>query len=154
VREIEIRRADAEVDARRRLDAVRASAVVHVVQVETQDVGLRTARLELQRDQRFMRLPDRSPRRVVAQVETTRELLRDRRCARGLTASARDRARDRERVDAPVLPEAPVLGGDRRLAHHRSDGGKGDRDAQAVPAVVLQHRSAGVEHDRAGQRAP
>ena len=82
VSEIEIRRSDSEVHARRGLDAVRAAAVVDVVQVELEDLRLRAIRLELQRDERLMRLAQGERGRIVRKVEPSRKLLGDRRRAR------------------------------------------------------------------------
>ena len=82
VSEIEIRCAYPEVHARRGLDAVRAAAVVDVVQVELEDLRLRAIRLELQRDERLMRLAQGERGRIVRKVEPPRELLGDRRRAR------------------------------------------------------------------------
>src|SRR5207253_6253863 len=109
VSEIEIRCAYPEVHARRGLDAVRAAAVIDVVQVELEDLGLRAIRLELQRDERLMRLAQGERGRIVRKVEPPRELLGDRRRARRRRGV--ERAADRDRVDAEVPQEPTVLRG-------------------------------------------
>ena len=148
--EVEVRRADAEVQARRGLDAVRPAAVVDVVQVEREQLALRAVRLELQRERGLVELAQGERLARVGEVKPPRELLGDRGSAGALVAGAQRGACDRDRVHAGVLEEAAVLGGDRRLQHPRRDAVEGDRDAHAVLRRALEHGAVGVEHHRPG----
>ena len=108
--EVEVRRADAEVQACRRLDAVRPAAVVDVVQVEREQLALRAVRLELQRERGLVELAQGERLARVGEVKPPRELLLDRGSAGALVAGAQRGACDRDRVHAGVLEEAAVLG--------------------------------------------
>ena len=150
MREVEVARADPKVDAGCGLDAVRLSTVVHVVEVEAEDLRLRAVRFELERDRGLMRLADEKRRVIVREVEPAGELLRDRGRARWPHPVA-EGARDSERVDSRMTLEAAVLGRDRCLEHCRRDRVERDWNADAVAAVVCEHGPVGVDHDRARQ---
>ena len=111
-----------EVDARGLLDAVRAVPEVDGVEIGGEDLVLLPPLLELPGERRFEEL---APDRLLArQVRVLDELLRDRRAALH-DAAMRDVGPERPRhaahVDAAVLVEALVLGGDDRVLHPRRD---------------------------------
>src|SRR5439155_25996306 len=81
LREVEIPRAHAEVHARRGLDPVGAASVVDVVEVQLEDLVLRPARLELQCQERLVKLAHAEGVARIAEVETARELPGERRRA-------------------------------------------------------------------------
>src|SRR5581483_6528922 len=116
--ERELGRLDIEELARRGRDAVRAGAEVDVVQVQVEDLVLRELRLELEREDEFLRLAlEASLRR---QQQLLDDLLRDR--ARTLddlavTHVGDQRARDARDVDPGVAVEVGVLGGEKREAN-------------------------------------
>ena len=86
--------------------------------------------LELPRQRRLLQLARHRP--LVARQRVLDELLRDRRAALdgALVPDVRpERARHAADVDAAVLPEALVLGGDDRLLHPRRDRRAGHEDA-------------------------
>ena len=147
LREIELARRDAEVGASRRLDAVGAAAVVDLVEVGLEDLVFRVVRLELEREQRLARLAERQ-RVAGVEVERARELLRDGRCAGTDGRERRGRAHDRQGVDPGVLPEALVLGCDRRGDGDGSDVLEADRDVEAVRGLAVQHGAFAIEHHR------
>jgi len=95
-----------------------------------------------------MRLSHRERRHVVREVETPRELLGDRRRA-GWRRRVRERATDRDGVNADVLEEAAILRRDRRLEHPRGDAIDGRRDPDAGAHVALENVPVGVEDDGA-----
>ena len=81
-----------------RLDPVRAVAEVHVVAVEGEDLALRVALLDLDREDRFLDLP--LPRLVERQEQVPGELLRQRARARALAVDDVARRRDDDARDA------------------------------------------------------
>ena len=87
------RRPLVEIHARGRLHPVRAVPEVHVVAVEGQDLALRVALLDLDREDRFLDLP--LPRLVERQEQVARELLRERARAGALPVDDVARRRDR-----------------------------------------------------------
>jgi hypothetical protein len=105
----------AEIVVRRRRDPVVAAAHVGAVEVELQDLVLGQVELEPDREKGFLDLA--LQRALVRQEQVLGELLGDGRAALHLPASriARHRPDGADRVDAPMLEEAPVLGGERRL---------------------------------------
>ena len=94
-----------------RLDAVRAVAEVHVVAVEGEDLALRVALLDLDREDRFLDLP--LPRLVERQEQVPGELLRQRARARALAVDdvARRRDHDARNAQAEVAVEPRILRG-------------------------------------------
>ena len=148
-------RAHAEVAPCGRLDAIRAAPVVDVVEVGLEQIALRMACLELERDQRFASLAQQRWSVVVGEVHAPRELLCERRRAarpRPRRRAVRERPRDRERVDAGMDPEPLVLGGDRGLDRDRRDLIERDRDAGALGGVTQQRDAVAVDDERAGHR--
>ncbi len=114
--EREIARVLPEQARRHRLDAVEACAEIHAVQVELEDLRLAQARLEHERDDGFLQLA--ADRSLVREEQRARELLCQRRCALArfaLTHVVEHRARKPQRIDAGVVVEPAVLGGDERV---------------------------------------
>jgi hypothetical protein len=108
-----------EVGARRRGEAVRALAEVDLVQIQLEDLLLAQRVLDAQREQDLDDLARVGA--LVRQEELARELHRDR--ARTLLLAAGEQVRHRgarhaDRVDADVLEEAGVLGGEHGVLHH------------------------------------
>jgi hypothetical protein len=112
---------DAEVLAAGRLDPIGAAAEVDLVQVAGEDVALVELALELDRQDRLLELALERPLR--GQVRELDVLLGDGRAALLRLAVAQDRlvegATDADRVDAAVVEELAVLGGEHRLDQHR-----------------------------------
>ena len=115
-REIDVARRFAEIELRRRVDAEGAAAHVGAVEIELQNLVLRQPRFEPQREERLLHLAlDRS---FVVQKQVLRELLGDRGAALHHAAGPRvggDGAQGAGHVDAEMLVEAPILGGEHRL---------------------------------------
>ena len=133
----------AEVQPRRRLDAVRAVAEVHLVAVDREDLFLRVPLLDLDRENRLLDLP--LERLLLGEAElilqVARELLGQR--ARALRAPPLDDVGQRGDRDAPdVDPEVPVefgvLGGDDALAQQWVDVVVADDDA-ALGGELADH---------------
>jgi hypothetical protein len=138
-----------EVGPRGHLDAEGVVEEGHRVEVGLQDLLLGVHELDLQGRDRFLRLAiERQRAADLLRVEVARELLRDRRAA---LAPAAQRVQDRRagaaEVDAVVLVEAPVLGGDQGIDH-----GLGDlRERHPLPVEPLefgQHHAVGGHHHR------
>ncbi len=106
----------AEVELRRRLDAERAAAHIGAVEIELQDLVLGEIGFQPQRQEGFLDLA--LDRALVRQEQVLGELLRERRAALhdGVGAEVLDKRADgAEHVDAEMLEEATVLGGEHRL---------------------------------------
>ena len=144
-----------EVEPRRRLDAVRAVAEVHLVAVDREDLFLRVALLDLDREDRLAHLA--LERLLLGEPElllqVARELLRER--ARPLRAPPLEDVGERGDEDAPdVHAEVPiefgVLGGDDRLPQQRVDVVVADHDAPLRGELTDHLAAAGGD---AGDRA-
>ncbi len=106
----------AEVVVRRGRDPERAAAHVGAVEVELEDLALGQVELEPDGEEGLLDLALEGA--LVREEQVLGELLRDGRPALHHAAAARvdgERPRGADRVDAPVLEEAPVLSGERRL---------------------------------------
>ena len=93
-----------------------AAAHIGAVEIELEDLVLGQVELEPERQERFLDLA--LERALVGEEEVLGELLRDRGAALHDAAAAgvdRHGAEGADRVDAPMLVEAPVLGRERRL---------------------------------------
>ena len=114
--EIDVARRLAEVEVRRRVDAEGAAAHIGAVEVELEDLVLGEARFEPQGEERLLDLALDGA--LVAQEQVLGELLGDRGAALDDAAGARighDGAERAGDVDAEMLVEAPVLGGEHGL---------------------------------------
>ena len=112
----------AEVQLRRRLDAVGAVAEVHLVAVEREDLLLGVALLDLHRQQQLLDLA--LPGLLVGEEQLAGELLGQRAGAAGLAHLDQvgdDGAGQPGEAQAEVLEEAGVLGGQDGLAHLQRD---------------------------------
>ena len=101
---------------RRAVDAEGAAAHIGAVEIELEDLVLGQARLEPDREERLVDLALDGA--LVAEEQVLRELLGDRRAALPHAAGLRvgdKRAEGAGDVDAEVIVEAAVLGGERRL---------------------------------------
>ena len=155
LRQVEMPCTDAEMEPRRRRDAVGAASVVDVVEVALEQVAFGVACLELECDQRLAGLAHERRRAVVGQIEAPRELLGDRRStARPGLVHRRigQRAGDGERVDPGVRPEAMVLCRDGGQHGERRDVLECHRYAQTSRRVPGQGRSVAVNDERPGGR--
>ena len=106
----------AEVELGGRLHAERAAAHISAVEIEFQDLALGQMRLEPHGQKRFLDLALDGA--LVRQEQVFGELLRNGRTALHHARRARvDRQRTEEpdRIDAQMVPEAAVLGGERGL---------------------------------------
>ncbi len=128
-----------EVRPRGGLDAVGPAPVVGGVEIARKDEVLVLRGTHLHGDEQLGRLA--LERLLLAQVSVLHELLRDGRAALRLTALCHlhDRSGDAHRVDAPVLLEAGVLGGDHRVLHRLGD----LRDRHDLP---VEAAAAGDDH--------
>ncbi len=120
----------AEVSARSRLHAVVAVAQVHLVQIDFEDLVLAERVLDADGQKRLPHLAAQGL--VVAEKGLARQLLGNRRPA--LRAAARAKIRDECPADAPavqavVLVEAPVFGGQHGMNQVRRNVGEAHRDA-------------------------
>ena len=112
----------AEVELRRRLDAVGAVAEVHLVAVEREDLLLGVALLDLHREQQLLDLA--LPGLLVGEEQLAGELLGQRAGAAGLAHLDQvgdDGAGQPGEAQPEVLEEAGVLGGEDGLAHLQRD---------------------------------
>ena len=112
----------AEVQPRRGLDAVDAVPEIHLVAVEREDLVLRVALLDLDREDGFLDLP--LPRLFVGEEQLAGELLGQRARAAGLPPLEdvlHQRDDDAGNAEAEVLLEAGVFGGEDRLLQLRRD---------------------------------
>ena len=105
-----------EIELRRGIDAERAAAEIGAVEIQLQNLVLGEPRLQPDREERLLDLALDGA--LVRQEQVLGELLGDRGAALHHAAGARvrhQRAERAGRVDAEVLVEAAVFGGERRL---------------------------------------
>ena len=121
-----------EVRQRRRLDAVGAAAEINRVQIQLEDLFLRTAVGQLQRDDRLARLAQE--RRLVPDEGVLHVLLRDRAAALvTVTEDVRERrARDASDRDPGIAVEGAILGRDDRMLKIERHVAERDRDPIGV----------------------
>ena len=108
----------AEIILRRRLDAVGAAAEIGAVEIELEDLGLGVVVLEIDRDERFLDLAGERP--LGREEHVLGELLSQRATAlydRVVLRVGSDSAECAHHVDAEMLEEAPILGGEGGLDH-------------------------------------
>ncbi len=106
----------AEIELRGGLDADGTAAEIGAVEVHLQDLPLREARFEQEREEQFLQLALERP--LGGQEQVLGELLGQRRAALHHLVRAcvfDQRARRAEDVDAEVLEEAPVFSSERRF---------------------------------------
>ena len=116
LRQVDLAHGLAEVELRGRLHAEGAAAQIGAIEIHLEDLELREAGLEQQGEEGLLDLA--RERALERQEQVLGELLGDRRAALHHVVGARvleQRARGAEDVDAEVLEEAPVLGGQRGL---------------------------------------
>lgn len=138
-----------EVGARRHLDAVGVVEEGHGVQVGLQDLVLGVQPLDLERGDRLLDLArERGRAADVLGVEVARELLGDGGAALLVAAQrAHQRRRRAPPVQAEVVVEAVVLGGDQGIDHRPGD--RVERHPLAVhPAVFGQQAPVGGQQLR------
>ncbi len=114
--EIDVARRLVEIEMRRAVDAEGAAAHIGAVEIEFQNFVLGEPRLQPDREERLVDLALDGA--LVAQEQVLRQLLGDRRAALTDTAGLRvgqQRAKGAGDVDAEMVVEAAVLGGERRL---------------------------------------
>src|SRR5262252_9284796 len=114
--EVYVARGLVEIKLRRRIDAERAAAEIGAVEIEFEDLVLRQPYLKPQREKRFLDLALDGA--LVRQEQVLGQLLADGRTALHHAAGARvreHRAEQAGKVDAKMLVEPPVFGGERRL---------------------------------------
>jgi hypothetical protein len=133
-----------EVHARGGRDAVRVRAEEDQVRVDLEHLALRPALLDLVGEQRLAHLAARAPLAAdLVGQEVARDLLRDRRRAlddaAGLPVDPRG-AHHRGEIEAAVLEEAHVLGGEDRLHQARRQIVDGDELAVADVGAVLERQ--------------
>ena len=115
-RQVDVAHRLVEVEMRRAVDAEGAAAHVGAVEIELQDFVLGQPRLEPDRQEGFVDLALDGA--LVAQEQVFGQLLGDRGAALAHAAGLRvgdQRARGAGDVDAEMIVEAAVLGGERRL---------------------------------------
>ena len=150
----------AEVDLGRRLHAVGAVAEIDVVGVDGEDLLLSEVLLDLVRQDGLADLAEDVA--LVTDEHQLGHLLRDGRAALDHVARlevGEGGADDAERVDAVVLEEAIVLGGDERLHHVLRDLVVGQDDALlqvelADELALRREHAAGARWLVVGERAP
>ena len=138
----------AEIAARRHLDAPGAAAEIDGIEVELENLRLGQRVLEARGDDHLADLALVGD--VVADQQVLHHLLGDGRAAlrpSGLAKIADEGADQAALVDALVLEEAPVLGGDEGLLHEIGNGRERHPDA---PVACLEHvgesAALAVEH--------
>ncbi len=144
-----------EIEQRRGGDAVGAQSEINLIEIKLEDPVLRIGPLDAQREQGFLDLA--GDRQLVGQQEVLRHLLGDGRSALRPAAAAiilhvdHRGAADAGDVDAGVLVEVLVLGGDERVGdefRHRLD-----RQIEAsFVGVFRQQRAVGGVHPRHHRR--
>ena len=160
--EAELLRTLVEVEARCLVDAEHrlASAVaeVDVVEVDLQDLVLRHARVEQDCQRNLHELA--APRPLLREESRLHDLLVDRAAALGDAARAEvepERAGHADRIDADVMVEPHVLGGDERVRHEarqrRERHRRGDAPVDAVERPDAPRRAAPAGQ-KDGRRAP
>ena len=115
-REIDVARRLVEVEMRRAVDAEGAAAHIGAVEIEFQDFILGEPRLQPDRQKGFLHLALDGA--LVVEEQVLRQLLGDRRTALAHAAGLRvgdERARGAGDVDAEMIVETAVFGGERRL---------------------------------------
>ena len=115
-RQSDVARRFVEVEMRRAVDAEGAAAHIGAVEIEFQNLVLGEARLQPDREERLLHLALDGA--LVVEEQVLRQLLRDRRTALAHAAGLRvgdERARGAGDVDAEMVVEAAVFGGERRL---------------------------------------
>ncbi len=136
-----------EVGQRRGGDAVGIEAEENLVEVEFEDALLRVGLLDAQRQDRFLDLAVEGL--LGGEQEVLRHLLRDRRGADQPRAAAghvlQHGAGDAVKIEAGVLVEILVLGGDERLLD--AVGNRLDRQVEPALVGVLGHQLAVVGVD-------
>ncbi len=147
-----VREVDAEVGLRGGAEAVRALAEIDLVQVELQDLLLGELRFDADRQQDLVDLAHDGL--VARQEEIACELHRDR--ARALFLAApreigERRAREPDEVDAVMVVEARILGGEHRVLHHGGNPVERQRNAPLDPVPRDQHVVGGVDAQRHGR---
>ncbi len=139
----------AVVDLARRGEAVRALAEVDLVDVDLEDLVLGEFRLDLEGEQRLVQLSGQGFLRREEKVPG--HLHGDGACP--LAPPPGDQIRigrsyDADIIDAGMLVEPVVLGGEDRLLHHRRDVLDADRHAAFLAELADQDAVGGVDAQR------
>ena len=141
-------RALAEIFLRRRLDPIGARAEIDAVQIEFEDLVLRVAALEPEREDRLLDLARQ--RALLGQEQVLGELLGQRRAALDAAAAghvAQKRARHADRIDAVMVVKPPVLDGHERLGQIGRQVDEPDRRAARVAAIGDERAVIGEDGD-------
>ena len=152
-RQVDVARRLVEVELRRGVDAERAAAEIGAVEIELEDLVLGQARLQPDREERFLDLALDGA--LVGEEQVLGKLLGERRAALRHAAGAhvgQQRAEGAGDVDAEMLVEAAVFGRERRLDQRVGELLERDRivvlDAAAADfvaeAVEEGHRQLGL----------
>ncbi len=145
----QVRRALVEVDLGGSAHAIRTLPEEDAIQVLGEDFLLAELALDPQREEHFLELAaERAFRR---EERIARELHRDRAPALAHAACrhvGRERAHEPLPVDARVLEEPVILGGEERIHHHLRDVRRGDRDAALLADLGDQLAVTGVHGER------
>ena len=152
LRERQVLRMFAEVEPRRRLDAVRAVAEVNLVRVQLEDLVLGEVLFDLDREQRLVDLA--APALLRRQEDQFGELLCQRRRALDLLAGdevLESGAQDRLRADPAVLVKVGVFRGDDRVDQRRRHVALGNDDP-LLDRVLGEGNAVAVEDPRDDRR--
>ena len=144
-----------EIDQRGRGNAVGAEPEIDFVEIELEDAILGISALDAHRQQRFLDLA--GERHLVGQKEVLRDLLGDRRGTLWPPVRAEilriqhHRARHAGEVDAAVLVEVLVFGGEERVDHELWN--RLDRQIEpALLGIFAEQRAVGGVHARHDRR--
>ena len=151
--QVHVARGLVEIELRRGVDAERAAAEIGAVEIELQDLVLGQPRFQPQREERLLDLALDGA--LVGEEQVLGELLGDRGAALADAAGlgvGDERARGAGQVDAEMLVEAAVFGGERRLDQRvgeiRQRNGIVVLDAAAADFVAVaveeRHRELGL----------
>ncbi len=150
--QVQLRRRDVVEVLSGRLHAVGSATEVDLVEVELDDPVLRVGLFDAQGEKRLLELPRQADLRC--EEKAARELLCDRACSLNHPprTDVRDGgAEDRVDVDAPVLPELAVLGGDDGVDQIGRDVVEPDHDT-VLSEELVEDLSVAVVDGRADRR--
>ena len=142
-----------EIAVRRHLDAPRSASEIDQVEIELENFRFGQGALHARGDDHLAQFSFVGD--IVPHKQVLGDLLRNGRAAlrpARLRQVADERAHQPALVDACVLIEALVFGGDERVAYHVRDGGKRHRDTSVVRCINLCEALAFVAEDHARAR--
>ena len=146
--QVELGRRFAEIAVRRGVDPIGAGAEIDPVEVDFEDLVLGEAVFEPQRQQRFADFAAEVALR--RQEHDLGELLGDGAAALGEMAGAQigePGAQEADRIDAEMLVEAPVLGGDHRFRQKRRHLLQGQRLTEQIAKAGDEAAILGEDRD-------